>query len=88
MFFDTVLRVVGLWCVSVVFPDHNHFLQRSRCFRILCFIIYLDSGAHDNVLTKTESGANIWSIKYINPTCWLKLLSILKNCPILCLLVQ
>ena len=55
------------------------FLQRLKYFRILCVIIYLDSGVHDYVLTKTESGAKIWSVIYIYPTYWLKLLSILKR---------
>ena len=70
---------VGLWRMIVVFPDHTHFLQRSRCFRILCVIINLDSGVHDYALTKIESGAKIWSVKYIYPTYLLKLLSILKR---------
>ena len=50
-----------MWCVIVIFPDHTHLLQRSRCFVIVCVIIYLDSGVHDYVLTKTESGGKFVS---------------------------
>ena len=32
----------------VVFPDHTHFLQRSRCFGGLCVTIYLDFGVNKN----------------------------------------
>ena len=62
-----VLKVC-LRCMIVVFPDDAHLLKRLRCFRILsllCVIIYVDSGVHDYVLTKTESGAKIWSVKYV-----------------------
>ena len=38
----------------------------------MCEILYLDSGDHDYVLTTTESGAKVWSVKCINPTNWLK----------------
>ena len=43
----------------------------------MCVIIYLDSGVHHYGLTTNGILAKFWSVKYINPTCWLKLMSIL-----------
>ena len=49
------------------------------CFYV-CVIVYLGSDVHVYVLTTTtESWTNILSVKYINRTCWLKLLSILRG---------
>ena len=79
---------VGLWCVIVVFPDLTHFFRgwdvSESC--VLLFIWILVFMIHDYLLTKTESGAKIWSVKYIYPTYWLKLLSILKRGFCCCLL--